>query len=470
MTGNVEALTDKRVLSDNVLGVLGAIDRDGKLASEYSLRAGSTNNVVALTSPEFLASLKRMNESLRAEVLSGVWYSRSVGWATQEVMNKISSGKMDVWRDIARAPENIGVPRIVFVGLNDGHDRGSKYVAQSIKDSGFDVIYVVGNNKSSEEIVNIARREGASAIGFSLMDDSYQSKVTDVLKQIRVQGDSGVTVFGGGAIEQKTAKSLQQAGVKIFGQGTTRTVAEFLNESVSRRSQQLSYYRANALGASVYWNLGDASRRSYVPVSSSEARSGPTLSPVASMPINGRSSVNAYFRSELDSLVDLEEEKKRRMKFSLSDMNAGELATGIIVTKMPFSQAMAMQTLDHSVLQKARAAHYVFNQHNKYLNTEMMKSQGMLTSPEAVRHAEVLNGAFASAALLSMTRTDVPELKNMNTKLLLSNDVKFAAIQLSSTASKRQTVRKGLMISSRIFRRTKLFNKVLDTFRKFKGV
>ncbi len=484
ITGNVDALTDERALSDRVLNVLGAMDKEGKLASEYSLALGSTGNVAALTSQGFLASLKGMNESLRAEVLSGVWYSRNAGWTTPDVMSKIGSGELDVWRDIARAPDNANMPRVVIVGLNDGHDRGSKYVAQSIKDSGFDVIYVVGNAKSSEEIVRIARKEGASAIGFSLMDDSYQSIVTDVLRQIKVQGVSDVTVFGGGAIGQSTAKSLQQAGVKMFGKDTSQTVAEFLNDSASRRPQQLSYALVNAVGSSINGRAGGGSSSVYAPIPVSTAsggvRYGQAPSPAASVSIGGPNTISSYLRSERSATAsasfDLEEELKRSKKFAFaSDRNVyvnpdgKTAASSTIVTRTPLSQAMVMQTMAHDAFSKSRGVSAsATNQPGLHIKSRMIGTLAVHTSVDAARYAEVLAGARTSTPLLLTTRADSLDLKRIDSKMMafaggmMSTNFQLSSSRMSGPIFGRSQAKRA----GRILRPMGLFKKIIGNFRK----
>jgi methylmalonyl-CoA mutase cobalamin-binding domain/chain len=377
VTGNVAALTDKRALSDNVLGVLGAMDEEGKLASEYSLALGSTGDVDALTDPAFLASLKGISEPLRAEVLSGVWYSRSAGWATPGVIRQISSGEIDVWRDIARMPADACAPHVVIVGLNDGHDRGSKYVAQSMKDSGFDVIYVSGDAKSPEEIVKIARIEGASAIGFSLMGDSYQRIVSDVLRQIKVQGISGISIFGGGTICQHASDILQRAGVRMFGQGYAQNDLEkFLTGSTMPRPQQTPSQSGHGLSISV--PASAVQGRTHAPVTASISSSGGRRWQEAThtLLIGGQAAFNAYLRSESVFGVpssDLDDELKRSKKlFEHAALNntrangarktvlegdmlfSNKAVPGIIVSKTSNSQAVVMK-VNHASLYAIRA-------------------------------------------------------------------------------------------------------------------
>jgi methylmalonyl-CoA mutase cobalamin-binding domain/chain len=448
MTGEIGMLTSALAQSG---GVLDAIDRDGKIASEYSQAMVETGDTGALTNPKFLASLKSLSKPLRAEVLSVMWYTKSAGWATPEAMSKIGSGELDVWRDIARMPNNAGMPRIVFVGLNDGHDRGSKLIAQSLNED-YDVIYV-GNSRSSREIVNIARRAGVSAIGFSLMDDSYRHTVTDVLKHMEVKGINDIAIFCGGSIEQHTAKILQQAGVRMFGQGTTKSdLVEFLSASTSRRPQQSAYAQADARGLTSA-HAGNASGHVYSPITVSPiavstalngARYGQAASYAAQ--ISSQTPINAYLRSEPDSAAalpsDLEEESKRKRRRTFNPhtnadarmhangapikvemlamantsyryadnehKNAGGgsisigskmAASSAVIVRTPPPQTMATQALVSDSLPEARDAPVLTTiRINPRFKAEIIESQGVHTPREAVRHVEVLTGTRTESA------------------------------------------------------------------------
>lgn len=50
----------------------------------------------------------------------------------------------------------------------DGHDRGAKVVARTLRDAGCEVIYT-GLHQSPEEIVTTAIQEDADAIGLSIL-------------------------------------------------------------------------------------------------------------------------------------------------------------------------------------------------------------------------------------------------------------------------------------------------------------
>ena len=361
-TGKFDVLTDKRVMSEAVLDVIGG---DAKIASELSYALGITGDVNALTDDRFLYSLKSLNKSEIADLLSGIWYTRSTDTLTNtEIISKISSSELNVWTDIARVynkEHSTGEhARVIISKLGGaGHDRGAKLIAQSLADSGFDVIYV-SNVKSAEEVIDIAAREGVSAIGFSLMDNSYKHIITDVSKQIKTSGMGGVSIFSGGYIEQQTAEALQQASVKMFGQGTTKDdLVNFLNAAASQYLQQHAHILASAHSLTAGTHAGDASTGVHAPIAASVQSKG-SGSAQSSASARGQTTANAYLRYERNaaaiSMSDLGLDSNKIKKVaSASDsgtfraydvinnanMSGSSLATSnLLVVRAPLSHAM----------------------------------------------------------------------------------------------------------------------------------
>jgi methylmalonyl-CoA mutase C-terminal domain/subunit len=94
----------------------------------------------------------------------------------------------------------------------DGHDRGAKYVAQILRDAGFEVIYT-GIRRSPEQIVDTAIQEDVAAIGLSLLSGAHLALFGSVLELLRQQGAEDIVVFGGGTIPPKDIPRLKEMGV-----------------------------------------------------------------------------------------------------------------------------------------------------------------------------------------------------------------------------------------------------------------
>lgn len=118
----------------------------------------------------------------------------------------------------------------------DGHDRGAKVVAASLRDAGMEVIYT-GLRQTPEMIVSAAIQEDADAIGLSSLSGAHMTLFSRVLELLKSRNAEGILLFGGGVIPEKDVTALEKLGVgRLFGPGTdTREIAKYLREEVPRR-------------------------------------------------------------------------------------------------------------------------------------------------------------------------------------------------------------------------------------------
>jgi methylmalonyl-CoA mutase C-terminal domain/subunit len=102
----------------------------------------------------------------------------------------------------------------------DGHDRGAKYVAQLLRDAGFEVIYT-GIRRSPEQIVASAVQEDVQAIGMSVLSGAHNILFQRVIELLKDQEAEDIVVFGGGTIPAKDVPKLKEMGVAaVFTPGT----------------------------------------------------------------------------------------------------------------------------------------------------------------------------------------------------------------------------------------------------------
>src|ERR1700748_1586820 len=66
------------------------------------------------------------------------------------------------------------------VGL-DGHDRGVRVVARTLRDAGMDVIYT-GLHRSPEEVVEAATQEDVDVLGVSLLSGAHMPIFTKIFE------------------------------------------------------------------------------------------------------------------------------------------------------------------------------------------------------------------------------------------------------------------------------------------------
>ncbi len=104
---------------------------------------------------------------------------------------------------------------VAKVGL-DGHDRGAKVVATSLRDAGMEVIYT-GLRQTPEMVVNTALQEDVDAIGISILSGAHMTVFPKVWQLMQQKGLTNVLLTGGGIIPDADMKELQDAGVgKLF--------------------------------------------------------------------------------------------------------------------------------------------------------------------------------------------------------------------------------------------------------------
>lgn len=115
----------------------------------------------------------------------------------------------------------------------DGHDRGAKVIARSLRDAGMEVIYT-GLRQTPEQIVSAAIQEDVDIVAISILSGAHNHifpKIIDLLKENNA-GD--IHVIGGGVIPEEDIPHLKEVGVKaLFTPGTsTKDVIEFVNDMV----------------------------------------------------------------------------------------------------------------------------------------------------------------------------------------------------------------------------------------------
>ena len=112
-------------------------------------------------------------------------------------------------------------PRIMIAKMGqDGHDRGSKVVATSFADLGFDVD-VGPLFQTPEEVVKQAIENDVHIIGISSLAAGHKTLVPKVVSALTNFGRKDILVIAGGVIPKQDYNYLFNKGVSgIFGPGT----------------------------------------------------------------------------------------------------------------------------------------------------------------------------------------------------------------------------------------------------------
>lgn len=118
----------------------------------------------------------------------------------------------------------------------DGHDRGAKIIARSLRDAGYEVIYS-GLHQTPEMIVNMAIQEDVDAIGLSILSGAHNYLFPEVIKLLKEKGAGDIKVFGGGIIPDDEISDLKSAGVsEIFTPGAdTRDIVKWIAENIPEK-------------------------------------------------------------------------------------------------------------------------------------------------------------------------------------------------------------------------------------------
>lgn len=123
---------------------------------------------------------------------------------------------------------------VAKIGL-DGHDRGARVIATSLRDAGMEVIYT-GLRQTPEMVVNTALQEDVDAIGISILSGAHMTVFPKVIALMKEKNMSDVLITGGGIIPEDDMKKLNEMGVgRLFAPGTpTADITEYIKDWVNR--------------------------------------------------------------------------------------------------------------------------------------------------------------------------------------------------------------------------------------------
>ena len=121
---------------------------------------------------------------------------------------------------------------VAKVGL-DGHDRGAKIIASSLRDAGMEVIYT-GLRQTPEMVVNAAMQEDVDAIGISILSGAHMTVFPKIMDLMKEKEMDDVLLTGGGIIPEDDMQALNNLGVgKLFPPGTpTSEISSYIRNWV----------------------------------------------------------------------------------------------------------------------------------------------------------------------------------------------------------------------------------------------
>ena len=120
----------------------------------------------------------------------------------------------------------------------DGHDRGAKVVAASLRDAGMEVIYT-GLHQTPEMIATAAVQEDVDVVGLSILSGAHMTLFPRVLALLKEQGRDDILITGGGIIPKEDMEALHALGTgKLFGPGTpTSDLVDYIQAWFAERQK-----------------------------------------------------------------------------------------------------------------------------------------------------------------------------------------------------------------------------------------
>ena len=121
----------------------------------------------------------------------------------------------------------------------DGHDRGAKVVAASLRDAGMEVIYT-GLHQTPEMIASAAIQEDVDVVGLSILSGAHMTLFPRVRDLLHAAGRDDILLTGGGIIPKEDMDALHATGVgRLFGPGTrTSDLVEYIKQWFAQRQRQ----------------------------------------------------------------------------------------------------------------------------------------------------------------------------------------------------------------------------------------
>jgi methylmalonyl-CoA mutase, C-terminal domain len=102
----------------------------------------------------------------------------------------------------------------------DGHDRGAKIVARTLRDAGFEVIFT-GIRQKTEAIVTTAVQEDVTVVGLSILSGAHVALTAKVVAGLAAAGAGDIPVIVGGTIPAGDVPKVKEAGAAaVFPTGT----------------------------------------------------------------------------------------------------------------------------------------------------------------------------------------------------------------------------------------------------------
>jgi len=115
----------------------------------------------------------------------------------------------------------------------DGHESALRYIAQTLRDAGMEVIYM--RHEMINEVVKTAQEEDVDVIGLQYYGGGMMHEVTTVMDTLKNENITDIKVVVGGTITPAEKKTLLQMGVAevwLPGQGRVLDIPDVIKRIV----------------------------------------------------------------------------------------------------------------------------------------------------------------------------------------------------------------------------------------------
>src|SRR6476646_5588614 len=102
----------------------------------------------------------------------------------------------------------------------DGHDRGIKVVARTLRDAGMEVIYA-GLRQTPDTVAAMARDEDVDVVGISMHNGAHLTIAPRVVDALRDAGARAAVVVGGIVPEPDVAVLRDAGSAAVLGPGAS---------------------------------------------------------------------------------------------------------------------------------------------------------------------------------------------------------------------------------------------------------
>lgn len=124
------------------------------------------------------------------------------------------------------------------VGL-DGHDRGVKVVARTLRDAGMDVIYS-GLHRTPEEVVTAAVQEDVDVLGVSLLSGVQLTVFPKIFQLLKEKRAEDMIVVAGGVMPDEDVVKIKEMGVSevLLQDAPPEQIVQTLTRLVAERGER----------------------------------------------------------------------------------------------------------------------------------------------------------------------------------------------------------------------------------------